>query len=843
MSEARAGPWLALSVALLSAAALGYQILLMRWLAIAHWQPFAAMIISLALLGHGASGTALSLLRGWAVARFDALYPLCAAAFALAAPGCVTLAQTIPFNGLALVWDLRQLGWLAALYLCLALPFFFAACCFGLAFARHPAHIPRLYGADLFGAGLGAALAIGLLFLLPLPQALAAVAALGLVAAGLAALAGARRLRRLAGLAALGVLLAAVLDGTALQPSLNEYKGLAQALRLRDAAVIDQRHSPYGWLAVVESPTVPLRHAPGLSLHNSQEPPPQLGVFVDGDALGAITRAVDDPARLDWLGRMTSALPYVLLDGPRVLVLGAGAGMDVLQALHLGAQHVHAVEPNPQLLALLCEDYADYAGAPCADPRVRMTVGDARAALRGGGADYELIVWPLAESLGGAASGAFAAEENYALTVEAFVAALRRLAPGGLLALTRWEKLPPRDMLKLFATAVTALEREGAAEPGARLAAIRGWSTGTLLVARDPFDAARIARLRDFAEGLGFDPVHYPGMPADEANRYSLLARPWAFEGARALLSPARAQFLRDYKFDLRPASDDRPYFAHFFRWRALPELWALRGQGAAVLFDAGYLLLLAALAQALPLSLLLILAPLLALPRGAAAGGSRTRPALYFLCLGLAFLLIEIACLARLKLLVGQPLLAITVGLAGFLCFAGLGSLQAQRFDPDPARFPPRLRRIVAGIALALGWHVLVVALALHWGGALALPWRALLGLLSIAPLAFLMGMPFPLGLSRLARSQPAFVPWAWGINGCASVLAALLALLLAIDLGLPATLLIAWLLYALAALCWPLPRDPGAADAARPRGKLLRFPSFFTPPAARSARGSAAG
>ena len=72
------------------------------------------------------------------------------------------------------------------------------------------------------------------------------------------------------------------------------------------------------------------------------------------------------------------------------------------------------------------------------------------------------------------------------------------------------------------------------------------------------------------------------------------------------------------------------------------------------------------------------------------------------------------------------------------------------------------------------------------------------------IAPLAFAMGLPFPLGLARLARTAPAFVPWAWGLNGCASVIAAIAALLVAIESGLTATLLIALLLYALAAWIW---------------------------------------
>ncbi len=150
---------LALSIGLLAAAALGYQVLLFRLLAIIQWHPFVATIVSLALLGHGAAGTALALAGGRLLPRFRRAYAASAALFALAAPLCWALAQRLPFNGLELAWNPWQLGWLVALFLLMALPFFFAACCFGLAFMHAREHIPALYAADLVGAGLGAGLA------------------------------------------------------------------------------------------------------------------------------------------------------------------------------------------------------------------------------------------------------------------------------------------------------------------------------------------------------------------------------------------------------------------------------------------------------------------------------------------------------------------------------------------------------------------------------------------------------------------------------------------------------------------------------------------------------------
>jgi len=792
------------AVALLSTAALGYQLLLMRWLSIAHWYPFAAIIISLALLGHGASGAALSEARERALRHFDVLFPSCAMLFALAAAGCLLLARAIPFNGLELVWDWRQLLWLSALYLCLSLPFFFAASCFGLAFTRFADEIPTLYGADLLGAGIGALLALALLWLAPVDIGLMVVALLGLLAALLVARGrAARGLFALAGIAAL--LVAALAWSGALAPRANPFKGLAKTLLVRDARIVAERHSWYGWLAVVDSPRVPLRQVPGLSLGNVQEPAAQLGVFTDGDALSVITRRAD-PASLAYLGRTTSALPYRLLRRPRVLVLGAGGGHEVLQALALGARTVDVVEPNPQMVELVRVAFADFAGGLYRDPRVRLHVADARGFVRAGRARYDLIVLAQGGSFAGGGAGVQAIAEDYASTVEALRDYRSRLAPGGLLAITRWEKQPPRDALKLFATAVAALRSAGAQEVDKSLAAIRNWDASTLLLKRGRFDAAELARIRAFADEAGFDPVYYPGMRAEEAGRYHVLARAEMYMGAQALLSARNRDYLDAYKFDIAPATDDRPYFGNFFQWATLPELWRLRAQGAAVLLDSGYLLLLAALAQAFPLAIALVLLPLLAMPRTRAGVGIvRWRAATYFVCLGLAFLLVEIACLSRLTLLIGQPLLAIGVGLAGFLLFAGLGSITAQRWlRRSNQPMPSLITRAVLLIAVAMAWHFLAFALASRAGAQWLPSLRAMLGLMTIAPLAFAMGLPFPLGLARLARTAPAFVPWAWGLNGCASVIAAIAALLIAIESGLTATLLIALLLYALAAWIW---------------------------------------
>ncbi|MBF6023024.1 SAM-dependent methyltransferase [Lysobacter niastensis] len=813
-------PWpLAVAIALVSAAALAYQLLLMRWLAIEHWHPFAVMIISLALLGHGASGTWLSLWLGRTRSRldtvFDSAFATCALLFGLTATLVPMLAHWIPFNGLELAWDPRQLLWLSALYLLLSVPFFFAACCFGLAFARHGSRIPVLYGADLIGAGAGALAALALTWL---PEGRGLV--LASLCAPCAAMLVAQRRRLQFAAVVVAALLVLLLPGQLTAPRANEYKGLSKTLLLPQARVLARRSGPYGSLAVLESPRVPLRHAPGLSLGYALEPPMQLGLYTDGDAMSVIVHDDGTACAREWLGVMTSALPYRMRAPRSVLVLGAGGGLDVLQALQMGAAQVDAVELDPQRLHLVRDIYAGYSGNLYRDRRVRAIVAEPRAYVRATPRRYDLIVLGGGDSFASTGAGVQAASEQYALTVEAMHDYLDRLTPQGMVVVTRWNKQPPRDELKLFATAIEALRERGVRDPARYLAAIRNWDASTWVIAREPLDANALSGLRTFIDERGFDPVHVSGYRMPAADRFHVLEPPTLYEGVDALLAPKAREYVRDYKFEIAPATDDRPYFGHFFRWRSLPELWRLREQGSAVLMDSGYLLLVAALVQALPIALLLVLLPLRALPRGdgAAAEGawapSRWRAASYFLALGLAFLFIEIATLSRLTLLVGHPLLAVNAGLAAFLLCAGLGSLQAQRWlgREGPAE---EAATSDAGIARRIRWAVHVIAFGLLWQFAMfhvalefAAAWpvwaRALLGLAGIAPLAFAMGMPFPLGLARLARSAPALVPWAWGINGCASVIAAIAALLLSMAFGLRATLLIALALYVFAAWVW---------------------------------------
>jgi SAM-dependent methyltransferase len=520
-------------------------------------------------------------------------------------------------------------------------------------------------------------------------------------------------------------------------------------------------------------------------------------VFTDGDGLSAITRFDGDRQALAYLGDLTSALPYRLTRPRRVLLLGMGGGSNTLQAVYHDVERIDAVEMDGNRLHLLSQEFAQFSGWPLLQDRVTVHLREARSFVAASEQRFDLIQLSLLDSSGAASAGVYALSANYLYTTEAFEEYLRHLRPGGLLAVTRWLKLPPRDALKLFATAVDALRSTGVDQPQQQLILIRSWNSSTLLVKNGAFTAPELDSLRRFCRARSFDLAWYPGMEEGEGNRFNILDQPYFYQGAKAILGSGRREYFADYKFDLRPASDDRPYFFHFFKWSTLPEIVSLYRAGGFSLLELGYPVLIATLLQALIASALLILAPLYCLRRREQGSGrvKAGRVVLYFALIGLAFLFVEIAFIQKFTLFLGHPLYSVAVLLCGFLLFSGLGSRFAARLAPD-AR-PATVLGIVAVLGTVALLYLWLLPTLVQEMITLEEPAKVLFSLLMVAPLAFCMGMPFPLGLAALSQRAPELVPWAWGINGCASLISAVLATLLAIHFGFTLVILVAVLLY----------------------------------------------
>ena len=809
------------AIAMLSSTMLAYEILLMRLFSIIQWHHFAYMIISLALLGFGASGTFVSIFRESLSKRFSLFFLGNTTLFAVSSVACFLLAQSIPFNPDEILWDTQQLWLLLAIYLLLALPFFFVSNAIALALTCFHQRIARIYAFDLLGAGLGSVGIVLLLFVAMPMQALLFIGCMGLAATTLAAweLKVVARNRIYTALMLIGVILAIVDHRSELQ--LSPYKELTQMLRVQGTEVVSEHSSPLGLLSVLHSHTIPLRHAPGLSLNATGEPPEQIGVFTDGGSMTAITRETENPADYAYLDQITSAAPYHLFQPDNVLILGAGGGSSILQARYHTVPQIDAVELNPQLIQLLQSEYAGFTGNLLNADNVRLYQGEARGFVSESDSSdkhYDLIEIALLDSFAASSAGLYALNESYLYTVEALQDMLKRLKPNGFLVITRWIKLPPRDSLKLFATAVDALQQNSVENPGQQLMFLRSWQTGTLLIKNGSVSPDDIDVLKTFAKARSFDLDWYPGIQEAETNRYNRLQESYFYQAAIAILGDERASFFERYKFDLHPATDDRPYFFHFFKWSVLPEILSLRESGGVALLEGGYLVLVATLMQAIVASIILILLPLffvakvvkkskLAVSEALEASVktvSKVKILAYFSAIGLAFLFVEIAFIQKFILFLHHPLYAVALVLTAFLVFAGLGSGFSGRLLQSKYH-QHAITLSVAGIAVLGLLYMLFLQDIFTALMASTLLLKIPLTILLIAPLAFFMGMPFPLALAKLSDAAPNLIPWAWGINGCASVVSAVLATLLAISIGFNAVILLALLLYGLAWVSFP--------------------------------------
>jgi hypothetical protein len=776
-----------LGLALVSAGALLFEVALTRLFAIQQFYHFAFVVVSLAVMGTAASGVLLA-----ARPRHPPLAAL-AAAFACVTVAAYLVINVLPFDSYSLAWDWRQVGVLCLYFLMAAAPFLLAGWVTGACLAAAGPSLHRPYAANLVGAGLGS---LGTLLALNHLTAEATVffaAALGSLAACCFA---ARPLPRLgAGLLSLLLFLLSWLLPPVLWLQISPYKPLASARLAPMARTTVSLWSASTRLDAVEGGSVHV--FPGLSLNAAGSLPPQAAVFLDGEGPLPITSlAPDDPAAAELAGHMPAALAYRLRPAALVLLLDPGAGLDASLALALGAAHVTLPTDEPLVMQVLAGPYASFSRDLLHQPRLSLLPRSSRGTLRLSQGPYDVVQFALSDTYHPVTSGAFSLTEDYLLTVQAFSDAYASLDEDGLLVVTRWLQTPPSESARAFATLLEALDRSGVQNPAGQVLAYRTMRTATLIASRRPFSDGELAVTRSFLEENGYDPILLPDLQPEELNRHNRLPSDDYHTLFAALLADRDAT-QRLYDFNLRPPTDDQPFFFHFFRWRQTPELLARLGQTWQPFGGSGYLVLLALLGLMVVLGVPLALAPLALLHRGRVQqpvpGRSRRAPRFlaYFACLGAGYLLVELPLIQRATLLLDRPSIALAVVLFTLLLSSGLGSLLSPRI---PLR--PSLLALIACLIVTTVGLPAVIRIALPW----SLTIRLALTVLMLSPLGALMGVPFASGLRQAEARSPGLIPWAWAVNGAVSGVSGVLAALLSLEFGFTAVLAVGALAYACA-------------------------------------------
>ncbi|MHC4186754.1 MAG: spermine/spermidine synthase domain-containing protein [Planctomycetota bacterium] len=782
---------------LISAATLGLELVLVRTLSIGHWHSFSYLVISTALLGFAAGGS-LVVIAGGFLSKFykKAIWYFCFG-FALSVPLVFHLSQKLGLDELQLIWDKRQVVYLFGYYLLFFVPFFCAGSLVALVFTIYGTKVHRLYFWNMVGSAVGTASAVGLMYILAPQDLLLVMSFLGFAAGIIAAFEISWKRIIFTFFSALVCLwIFSPLPGPLLnlEVTMAQNKSLVYYQALPNVKTVDVRYSPLARLDSVKAPTI--RYFPGLSFSYKGDLPEQLLIISDADGITAVNH-FENLQSLRCYDFISSALAYYLIDRPKVCVIGAGGGSDICQALAAGASNVTAVEMNSQIIDLMDDKFDEFSLDLYKRDDIEVVMAEGRSFLETTKERFDIINISLLDSFSASSAGLYALNESHLYTVQAIEAALQKLNPDGMLTITRVLKTPARDGLKMFATFVETLLRTGISQPKEHLIMIRSWSTATIIASRKAFSTEQITAARKFAQERSFDLVYLPSIQKQEVNRYHILEEPVYYQAAQRILSENREDFYHDYPYNIRPATDDRPYFFDFFKWKTLSVMIRSMGRQWLLFSEWGYLVLAATLLQAILASAVLILLPLFVTRSIKSVKHGKAATVCYFLMLGFAYMFLEMGFIQKMTLLIGHPVFGVAVTLSGFLFFSGCGSLFSERFIKND------YRRILTAVVMIILVGLLLIGflhIGFDWLIGFSRPTRIILALLITAPLAFFMGIPFPSGLKCTHSNRLPLVPWAWGVNGFASVTAAVLGTFLAISVGFTFVGFVALLFYVLA-------------------------------------------
>lgn len=769
---------LAGGVMLLTLGALLTELSLTRLFSVLMWYHLAFLAISMAMVGlsAGAIGAYVfpRLSAGPASRTGERMAMSAVAAGALTAAALLlTLRLRIPEE-----IDAGTLVRVVAACVLGTLPFVAIGFTTALAIREAGASVPLVYAADLAGAALGCLLFVPAIDRFGAPLTIfaggAACAAAGVLLAP-------RRGRWRSASAVAVISLAAA--GAALDR--HGLLGIAYA-KGRPRADLVVRWNAFSRVAVWERPAGESFTAGISDRFTRPIEVERLVVDIDAGANTPILAAPRDPSELEFLSYDVTSLPFTVVRPQHTLVIGAGGGRDVVMALREGSARVTAVEINPDIVDLVRNRFGAYSGHVFDRPGVEVVVRDGRNFILSDARQYDLIMLSLVDTFAASAAGAMSLTENLLYTREAFDGYLSRLAPGGVMAFTRWVWEPERETLRIVALARASLSRAGAADPSRHILVARQKNLACTIVSREPLTPQQIAQARRKIADLGFELLHAPPAGATGAATTGAAATDPAGPIAELASTPDPEAFYARYPFDVTPPTDNRPFFFFTLRPRDVLRVLAMpegRAQNLGVLIVVTVTLAVASLA------LMFVLGPLLVGGGGAALRG-RVPPAtfaLYFLALGVGFMLVEIPMMQGFTLFLGRPSASLSVVLFALLAGGGLGSAWTRTWPIDrPAALRARLALSGIGAAALLAlilWasHGFLPSRA-GWG----MPAKALLTVSMVAPLGACLGTFFPTGLRVVAARDGRLVPWAVGLNAMASVLGSVLALLIAIAAGL---------------------------------------------------------
>ncbi len=778
-----------------------YELLLTRIFSVTMWYHFAFVAISVAMFGM-TLGAILVYLFPYYFTQKRVTFQLALSAlfFAVSIVFSFLIHLRIPFMAEA---SLTGLFSVVLTYAVLSVPFVFSGICVCLALTRFPQQVSKLYAADLLGAAIGCVLLIYVLDVTDGPTAVLVVACFAsLGSVFFITQEESLQLKRAAVVISFMLASLAVFH-TVLAQNQSSLLRLRWVKGVTEPRPLYEKWNSFSRIAVFGNPTIERAQPFGWGLSAVYRPKQtvrQLMLQIDACAGTPLTAFNGTLNAIEHLRYDVTNVAHYLRHPAKVLVIGPGGGRDLLSALVFGQRRVVGVEINRDIINTVNQRFGDFTGHLDRYPQITFVNDEARSYIARQHDQFDIIQVSLIDTFAATAAGAFVLSENSLYTVEAWKIFLEHLTPNGILTVSRWY-LPnrPGEMYRLASLASASLIELGVENPRTHTVTIRSlnpsgpWGSvgvGTTLVSKAPFSLQDLTTLEEIARQMQFDIVVSP--------RFALDAT-WATLASGTNLETFTAEF----PLNITAPTDDSPFFFNMLRFKDIfnQDLWQqdVSNQiNLKAVFILGELL-----ATVIGLTSLCIIVPLILTTKKEILRGS-TCLFIFFACIGLGYMLVEISQMQRLIVFLGHPIYGLSVVLFTLLLASGLGSFVTQVISGSSLRSSGIMRLFLLLCTLGIFGVLTPSTLKIFQGSITSL--RILIAMGILFPLGLFMGMAFPLGMRIASLKSATLTPWLWGINGSTSVCASVLAVVIALSKGITASFWVGFVCYAIAFLAFVL-------------------------------------
>jgi len=770
------------SIALVSCSMLMYEVLLTRICALRFEFHFAFLVVSNCLLGIGASGSMIFLMQK-TFSKDVRLWTWISTIFYM-----VSLLLTYPFlisyevNFIINFQSLASILKFTFFNSVATIPFFFAGSTIGIILTFNAKQINKVYFFDLLGASLGCLLCPLFLWKTGAGGCFAFLTLLSLASIIVVALPAFKRKAILAGVIAglVGVSILPKLDNWFPIPSKNGV-GISKGvwLNLRE----DQTYSR--WSATSRVDLINIKPDEkfifGIVADKNKIPlPEEKFILQDGSAGTFIINFSENPEKLQILERSLYSLAFMLKENHRDFIIGVGGGNDVWAAKLNGAKYIKGIELNQQILDIHNSVLSTFSKDLLNDPNIELVHDEGRSALIRDTNEYDIIQMTGVDTWTSLTSGAYVLAENYLYTIEALKNMYSKLANNGTISITRFAL--DAETLRLFSNIFCAIDNnmDNPKKLDNSVVCIGAGLLRTILVKKGEFDSNELEKLEMISKESGFELVYFP-----KKNLGNIVEK--------FVRSSDKKQFVQDYPWDISPTPDNRPYFFNYTKWNRLFKISQYMTENNSV-SQGNPLFIFGQFAISSVFGVIFILVPLLFLRRKEIKPLYLKRFFLYFMGLGLGFIAIEIVLIQKLILFLGHPIYSLTVTIFSLLIFTGIGSLLSGRWFHSPTA---RAWIVPLGLTLLLGLFIWLSPIMVQSLIILPLVARILFTIVILAPVGILLGVPFAYGIQLLNQFNPSIIPWAWAVNGCLTVIGSILAVILSMNFGFNAVLIMAILVY----------------------------------------------